>query len=60
MNTTVSKTDASANVIPMGSADPVEVKRIAIRLALISLALLGMLAWNGLLIFMVVRMIQLW
>jgi hypothetical protein len=40
--------------------DPGEVKRIAIRFALISLTLMGMLAWNGLLVFLVGHMLQLW
>lgn len=40
--------------------DPVEVKRVAIRIALISIALLGMLTWNGFLIFIAGRMVQLW
>ena len=60
MNTTVIKTDASTNDIGMGAPDPAEVKRNAIRLALISLVLVGMLAWNGLLIFLVGHMMQLW
>ena len=34
--------------------------RIARRVAVISLALLGTMAWNGFLIFIVGRMIQLW
>jgi hypothetical protein len=34
--------------------------RTASRVALISLALSGTMAWNGLLIFVVGRMIQLW
>src|SRR5712691_580775 len=51
--------NTGTRAIPMAAPpDPVEMKRIAIRVALISLALLGTLAWNGFLIFMVGRMID--
>jgi hypothetical protein len=53
-------TDTHGIQMTATTPDPGEVKRIAIRFALISLTLLGMLAWSAFLIFMVIRMIQLW
>jgi hypothetical protein len=47
--------------IPMMATTPdAEVKRIALRVALISLTLAGMLAWNGLLMVLVGHLLQLW
>jgi hypothetical protein len=52
--------DTGTHTIPRALPDPVEAKGNAVRLASILLALMGMLAWNGLLIFSIGRLLLLW
>jgi hypothetical protein len=54
------KAATAAAPIPIPIVIPRPSSRIAIRAALVSSALMGTLAWNGLLIFIVGRVIQLW
>jgi hypothetical protein len=54
--------NANARSIPTAATrpDPATVKRDTMRLALISLGLLITLAWNGLIILLFGRLVQLW